>query len=471
MIQFFQECLFYFRGCFSRTATFQWFIVVMTGFVSRSDHFGVSSIIRGLLLTPKCYERLLHFFHSKAWDIDTLLNKWWHLVVKSGTPVQVNDKLILLADHTKVSKEGRKMPGVSSLRQDSETSSKPSFFRGHFWGTISILTGKTGTHFSTPLWSSIHQKLRLQGYTDPEETSTERIANMAKTITDVIKKDAYLLLDSFFVSGYVFGIAGTSKNDNPGITVITPAKSNTVGYELIARKKRPQKRRGAPKKYGKPIKVATKFNRYARRFTNGSAEVYGRREVIRYYSQVLYWKPVKGNLLFVWAETSRGKIVLICSDVDESPINVVELYCKRAKIETMFSTLKNIFGGHQYHFWSMYQESQSRQPKKNNKDVKTSDIEKTMETFEAIHRFFNLQSIVIGLMQMLSVKFPETVVSESHLWLRTPSNNEPSEMLAKTAMKNIISRYSIKLSKMHMIQIIRAKQNYGESDENWREAA
>jgi len=31
------------------------------------------------------------------------------------------------------------MPGVTTLHQDSETSSKPSFFRGHHWGCLSLL--------------------------------------------------------------------------------------------------------------------------------------------------------------------------------------------------------------------------------------------------------------------------------------------------------------------------------------------
>jgi hypothetical protein len=63
------------------------------------------------MLSPKCYELLLQFFHSIAWDVDTVLKRWWHIVLQSNTVVKVNDKLVLLADHTKVPKEGRKYQG------------------------------------------------------------------------------------------------------------------------------------------------------------------------------------------------------------------------------------------------------------------------------------------------------------------------------------------------------------------------
>ena len=247
MLHFLQQTLFCFRDCFSRNRTFNWFVVVIAGFIARNDQLGVTSVIRGLMLLPKCYELIIKFFHSTAWDVDTVLKRWWHVVLHSKTVVEVNGKLVLLADHTKVPKEGRKMPGVSTLHQDSETSSKPSFFRGHFWGTVSILIGKKDALFSTPLFSSIHQNLNLK-YVEEEITpSTERIVNMALDILTELKRNAYLILDAFFSAGPVFGKAIIQ----PGLTVITPAKSNAVGYLPPVKRNRRKKRRGPHCKYGK----------------------------------------------------------------------------------------------------------------------------------------------------------------------------------------------------------------------------
>jgi len=73
MFQFIQESLFYFRGCFSRSATFHWFIVVMAGFISRSDHFGFGAkknyptfaMINGTIL---CQE-----IEKREWTEDVLI--------------------------------------------------------------------------------------------------------------------------------------------------------------------------------------------------------------------------------------------------------------------------------------------------------------------------------------------------------------------------------------------------------------
>ena len=94
-----------------------------------------------------------------------------------------------------------------------------------------------------------------------------------------------------------------------------------------------------------------------------------------------------------------------------------------------------------------------------------------MITYETIMRFFNLQSIAIGILQMISIKFPVHVIANSKVWLRTVSILKPSEFLAKAAMKNIIFSAIIKINQNPIIKIIREKQNKPDFDENFSKAA
>ncbi|MBU1486756.1 transposase, partial [bacterium] len=71
------EILENFRPCFSRKATYYWFILVMIGLVVRADHYGISSIVRWVSLSPNCYFSLLHFFVSTGWTLEILLLSWW----------------------------------------------------------------------------------------------------------------------------------------------------------------------------------------------------------------------------------------------------------------------------------------------------------------------------------------------------------------------------------------------------------
>ena len=72
-----KRCLAHMESAFSRKATYGWFVVVFVGFLVRTDTWGVSSIVRALMLAPESYTCLLHFFHSTAWTVENVMAAWW----------------------------------------------------------------------------------------------------------------------------------------------------------------------------------------------------------------------------------------------------------------------------------------------------------------------------------------------------------------------------------------------------------
>lgn len=66
-------------------------------------------------------------------------------------------RLVLLGDHTHAVKDGGRMPGVVSLRETSETQSKPSYFRGQCWGAVGVLVGSLTSCFCLSLNLKTHQ--------------------------------------------------------------------------------------------------------------------------------------------------------------------------------------------------------------------------------------------------------------------------------------------------------------------------
>ena len=126
MVKELQRLLEFMRPAFSRQAAYGWFVVVFVGFLLRDDTFGVSSVVRALALAPENYTSLLHFFHSTAWTVDGIMGLWCRWLVARDVADRLGDRLVLLGDHTKTPKNGRKMPAVTTLHQDSETASKPS---------------------------------------------------------------------------------------------------------------------------------------------------------------------------------------------------------------------------------------------------------------------------------------------------------------------------------------------------------
>ena len=136
----------------------------------------------------------------------------------------------------------------------------------------------------------------------------------------------------------------------------------------------------------------------------------------------------------------------------------VELYCGRATIESLFNILKNILGGLNYRFWSKSLERSSRSPKSDNDIIKkTTNKKNTINTLAAIEKFINIQLIIIGLLQIISIKFPFQTFKNARSWTRTVSNIAPSEFITRKAISNIIKENLSDFHKDAITNIIKEK--------------
>ena len=141
MITEVSRILIKFRSCFSREATFNWFVVIIMGFILRLDHHGVSSIVRWLAIRPTLYTALLAYFKSTAWELKNIQKKWAEIVVSCCPVIKIGDRFLMAGDGIKISKEALKMPGVKKLHQESDNSGKAPYIFGHHHGVIGILAG------------------------------------------------------------------------------------------------------------------------------------------------------------------------------------------------------------------------------------------------------------------------------------------------------------------------------------------
>lgn len=88
-----------FKICFSRKASFNWFVIIIIGFMLRSDSLGVTSVIRDLNIAHSSYATMIHFFHEN-WQFKkyslriytdgktrTIVSKIFHLLSKDVFPI------------------------------------------------------------------------------------------------------------------------------------------------------------------------------------------------------------------------------------------------------------------------------------------------------------------------------------------------------------------------------------------------
>ncbi len=166
-----------FRSLFSHHCTWLKFAMIVLGFIASTEMVGVSSWCRFWLLDVNGYHSLLQFFRSSAWSLSELTRHWEVFVLAQRQVVELHGRCVLLGDHTHVSKEGRRMPGVVTIHQESETQSKPSYFRGQCWGALGIVVGSLATPFCLPLGLRIHQGWKHLGQVEDNSTRTQTLAD------------------------------------------------------------------------------------------------------------------------------------------------------------------------------------------------------------------------------------------------------------------------------------------------------
>lgn len=212
---------------------------------------------------------------------------------------------------------------------------------------------------------------------------------------------------------------------------------------------------GRPRKYGEKVKISELFD-CQELFSPVECTIYNNVENVSIASIDLLWKPTKDLIRFVLAVTNRGPIILMCSDLNQDPVAALELYCARVRIETMFDMLKNVMGAFQYRFWTQKLPRHSRKPKKNKdlKKPKSEDLKKVTCCFAAYERFVMLSGIALGLLQLISLKYGDSVWKEFQGFLRTKSRNLPSERTVKSVVGNLLVRDFFKFAPDLMMQKI-----------------
>ncbi len=368
-LSYLSQMLYTFRHLFARHLPWTMFCAVRLGFIGSHHVEAITSLGRFWHMDETGSHQLLHFFHSSAWCLDAVVVHWSHLVLAQHVAVVVEGRTVLVGDQTYGVKDARRMLGVVTLHQDSETQSKPTYFRGHYWGIVGLLVGSLSQAFCLPLEARLHQ-----GFTHGRDDETAeaqrptlavRLVNMALQFAIRHDRPALLVLDAFFAIAPVFHLATSLwslRLKQPYLAIVTRAKKNSVAYEPAQPKPLPA--RGRPSKDGHPIKRKDVFATHKEQCVHASCTVDGHVDTVSSLVLTLRWKPLKAPLRFVLVITSRGPMVLRWSDLESDPLMAMALYCARGRIETLFAMLKGTLGALAYRFWAKRLPRHARKPKK-----------------------------------------------------------------------------------------------------------
>jgi hypothetical protein len=423
------------RGACSRERTFMWLAAVLAGMTVRKDLLGVTSIVRVLGLKPEYYDRILDFFHSPALDIMKLTRTWVRTVFGFHPGLlRINGRAALVGDGIKVGKSGRKMPAVKSLRQESESNTKPKYIMGHSCQAIAVLAKAGQSVFAIPLACRIHEGAVFSNR--DRRTLLDKMIILINSLE--LKEKCYFTADAYYASGKI--VKGMLKD---GHHLVTMVKKNSVAYRPPIPQQKPRKR-GRPRKYGEKVYLRD-YLKDVDSMQAAPSPVYGEKNVIiRFRSLDLLWRPAGIMVRFVFVHhPNRGTMILMTTDLTLEPIEVIRIYGFRFKIEVSFKSALRTIGTYAYHFWMKAMTPIKRWSGDQHLHKKSESYRKGIRRkIDAYHRHIQIGVIAQGLLQCLASTHTNMVWKNFGSWIRTIRPGiPPSELVSAIAMRDCLPEF------------------------------
>lgn len=418
------------RPACTRSLTFLWMTLVLMGLCCRTDNLGVTSFVRVLNLRPQAYHRLLHLFHSKALNLDVLTTCWVRLCLVLFRPFEVDSRLVCIADGIKAPKEGKRMPAVKLLHQESQNNTKPEYIMGHSLQAISLLVHSgAGQVAAVPLTSRIHEGLVFSNR--DTKTLLDKLVALLFSMTRVWKRSVVLVADAYYASGKVI-----TPLLNNGHHLVTRAKTNAVAY--LPAPKLTHRGKGRPRLYGEKVRLKDMATD-DRAFASAPSPVYGERDVmVRFRVLDLLWKPVGRIVRFcIVHHPLRGTIFLLSTDTSLNALEILQLYGYRFKIELGFRQAVHVIGTYAYHFWMLGMKPLRRGSGDQYLHRTSHEYQIAIRRkLRAYHVYVQLGCIAQGLLQHLAINHTAEVWRCFRSWLRTMNPAmPPSELITSNALR------------------------------------
>ncbi len=216
---------------------------------------------------------------------------------------------VYVGDGIKVAKEGRKMPGVKGLHQESEDVSKPKWIRGHYFNALSILLRAGAAYFAVPIVLKVHDGLTAAATAASDaQPRTTLVTKMADLCTAYAQAGSDIVLDAYFACEPVM-----TRCRRHQVHLISRVRCSTVAhapFSAVPTVKSP----GRPRRWGSKVKLQTLFAPIEH-CQQAKVWLYGQFVTVYYQCFELHWDSPETTVRFVLTQLANGRqFILVSTD-------------------------------------------------------------------------------------------------------------------------------------------------------------
>jgi hypothetical protein len=453
------------RPVFSRQVPFRWLLLLVWGIILAERDGAVTGYLNALGVSQQYYHQALHWFNASSWSVQSLCQRWGEWLRTHPQAVRLRGRLVYVGDTVKVMKSGMKMPLVKKLKQLSQNVNKPQWIRGHHFGVVSLLMGQGEALFAVVLQAQVQEGLRgqlgrmsplvlywglyqpqallllkwLQGLYAPfNDTLVRQMAHQSATLAH---SGSIIILDAFYAAKQLLRFYREAQ-----LFLISRVRINTCAAAPFC----PLpggKGKGRKRQWGSKIKLRQLFAE-VEQFESVTLKLYGRSQQVRYRSFQLHWDSSTHLVQFVLSQLPSGqRLILISNDLELSGADIIQAYSWRFKIEVSFRTLIHLLDGFSYRFWLKALPKTRLWPKAINlPDVPWAQQQALLAKLEAFERFVNLHALVLGILQILALEFPQLIYQSCPHWFRSlPQHAFPSEQIVRLTLRHCLGSINAKI--------------------------
>jgi hypothetical protein len=307
----------------------------------------VASWLRGGQLGDD-FKGYYYFLGSLGRKVNSLATALLRIAVQVIEP---GERLLLALDDTPTKRYGPQVEGAGIHHNPTPGPADHKFLYGHVWVTLSWVVRHTlwGT-IGLPLLAMLyvrHKDLQkiVPWYKIKFQTKLEQGAALVEWAANVLRglgKTLWVVADGAYAKRPFLRRAFEA-----GVVVVSRLRKDAALWSVPETVPPGQRRRGAPRKYGKDKISLAKRAGHRQGWQSGAFVLYNKRVAKKYKTFLATYKPAGGLIRVLLVKEPEHWVAYFCTWAEATVQEILEAVADRSAIEQNFHDLKEVHGAGQ----------------------------------------------------------------------------------------------------------------------------